>query len=88
MAYDHMKAGPTLVQGANLGGLNFTGTMWLTRKWGVATSERAYVGTSGTGNSTGPSGGSAQSNIKGPFISSISSPADRNGWGRTTNTAI
>ena len=33
-AYDHMKAGPTLLQGSNLGGLDLTGSMWLTRHWG------------------------------------------------------
>lgn len=69
MAYDHMKAGPTLLQGSNLGGLNLSGSMWLTRRWAVETSERAYFGTSGAGTSTGPSGGNAQFNIKGPFIS-------------------
>lgn len=69
MAYRHMKAGPTLVQGANLGGLNLSGTMWLTKRWGLEGSGRAYFGTSGTGNSTGPTGGSAQNNIRGPFIS-------------------
>jgi len=68
LAYDHMKAGPTLLQGSNLGGLNFSGSMWLTRRWGLESSERAYVGTSGTGNDLGPTGGSAQNNIKGPFI--------------------
>ncbi len=69
MAYRHMKAGPTLVQGANLGGLNLSGTMWLTKRWGLEGSGRAYFGTSGTGNSSGPTGGAAQNNIKGPFIS-------------------
>lgn len=69
MAYDHMKAGPTLIQGSNLGGLNFAGSMWLTKDWAVETSERAYVGTSGAGTSSGPSGGNAQFNIKGPFVS-------------------
>lgn len=69
MAYDHMKAGPTLLQGANLGGLDLTGSMWLTKRWGIQASQRTYVGTSGTGNSSGANGGSAQNNIKGPFIS-------------------
>jgi hypothetical protein len=65
MAYDHMKAGPTLLQGSNLGGLDFSGTMWFSKRWGVQTSERAYLGTSGAGiNSAGPNGGP----IKGPFV--------------------
>src|SRR5450631_2349356 len=35
MAYDHMKAGPNLLQGSNLGGLDLSGTMWLSKHWGV-----------------------------------------------------
>ncbi len=48
MAYDHMKAGPTLLQGSNLGGLDADGSYWLTRNWGIEGSGRGYVGTSGT----------------------------------------
>ena len=29
-AYDHMKAGPNALQGANLGGLDLEGSYWLT----------------------------------------------------------
>jgi len=47
-AYDHMKAGPDLLQGANLGGLDMNGSYWLTRNWGIEASGRGYVGTSGT----------------------------------------
>ena len=58
MAYDHMKAGPTLLQGSNLGGLNLSGSMWLSKHWGLEGSGSAYVGTSGAGtNSAGPGGG-------------------------------
>jgi hypothetical protein len=46
--YDHMKAGPNLLQGANLGGLDMNGSYWLTRHFGIEGSGRAYVGTSGT----------------------------------------
>src|ERR1700678_4279986 len=35
MAYDHMKAGPTLLQGSNLGGLDISGSYWLTHHWGI-----------------------------------------------------
>ncbi|MGA7858628.1 MAG: hypothetical protein WCA11_11905, partial [Terracidiphilus sp.] len=42
MAYDHMKAGPNLLQGSNLGGLDLTGSMWLSKHWGVQASGRAY----------------------------------------------
>ena len=34
MAYDHMKAGPTLLQGSNLGGLDLSGSYWLTQALG------------------------------------------------------
>ncbi|MGB0063223.1 MAG: hypothetical protein WBP85_02165, partial [Terracidiphilus sp.] len=34
-AYDHMKAGPTLLQGSNLGGLDMDGSYWLGRHWAV-----------------------------------------------------
>ncbi len=65
MAYDHMKAGPTLLQGSNLGGLNLAGSMWLSKHWGLEGSGRAYVGTSGAGtNSAGPGGGP----LKGPMV--------------------
>ena len=64
-AYDHMKAGPSLLQGANLGGLDMDGSYWLTRNWGIQASGRAYVGTSGAGtNHDGSNGGS----ITGPMV--------------------
>jgi hypothetical protein len=46
-AYDHMKAGPTLLQGSNLGGLDMEGSYWLTRNWGIEATGRGYIGTSG-----------------------------------------
>jgi hypothetical protein len=61
MAYDHMKAGPNLLQGANLGGLDVSGSYWLTRNWGLEASGRGYVGTSGAQPNS--------LNLKGPFIS-------------------
>ena len=61
MAYDHMKAGPTLLQGSNLGGLDLTGSYWLSKHWAVEGTGRGYLGTSGAGvNSL---------NIQGPFVS-------------------
>jgi hypothetical protein len=60
-AYDHMKAGPTLLQGSNLGGLNLEGSYWLTKHFAIEGTGRAYLGTSGAGvNSVG---------IQGPFVS-------------------
>jgi hypothetical protein len=65
MAYDHMKAGPTLLQGSNLGGLDMDGSFWLTRNWSIEGSGRAYVGTSGTApNDKGANGG----DLKGPMV--------------------
>lgn len=61
MAYDHMKAGPTLLQGSNLGGLDLTGSMWFARHWAVEGTGRAYVGTSGAAPNT-------PYNIKGPMV--------------------
>jgi len=49
MAYDHMKAGPTILEGANLGGLDLSGSYWYSRHWAVEGSWRGYVGTSGAG---------------------------------------
>ena len=64
-AYDHMKAGPSLLQGSNLGGLDMEGSYWLTRNWGIQASGRGYVGTSGTGpNTDGPNG----TPIRGPMV--------------------
>lgn len=65
MAYDHMKAGPTLLQGSNLGGLDADGSYWLTRNWGVEGSGRGYIGTSGTApNTDGPNG----TPLRGPVV--------------------
>jgi hypothetical protein len=64
LAYDHMKAGPTLLQGSNLGGLDVMGSYWFSKNWAVEGSGRAYYGTSGAGpNSIQPGG------IQGPVVS-------------------
>jgi hypothetical protein len=62
MAYDHMKAGPNLLQGANLGGLDLSGSMWLSKHWAVEGSGRGYLGTSGATPQSAPN------NFKGPFV--------------------
>ena len=65
LAYDHMKAGPSLLQGANLGGLDGDASIWLTRNWGIEGSGRAYVGTSGTApNDKNGNGG----DLQGPVV--------------------
>jgi hypothetical protein len=61
LAYDHVKAGPTLLQGSNLGGLDLSGSYWFSRHWGLEGSGRGYLGTSGA--APNPYG------ISGPFIS-------------------
>ena len=65
MAYHHMKAGPTLLQGSNLGGYDATGTMWFAKRWGVQASTRGFFGTSGAGINSANAGGGP---IKGPCI--------------------
>ena len=60
MAYDHMKAGPTLIQGSNLGGVDVSGTYWLSRHWGIEGTGRAYLGTSGAAPN--------DRSINGPFV--------------------
>jgi len=61
MAYGHIKAGPTLLHGANLGGLDLNGSYWYSKHWGVEGSGRGYLGTSGAAPNS--------INIKGPFVS-------------------
>jgi hypothetical protein len=64
MAYDHMKAGPTLLQGSNLGGLDLSGSYWFSKRWALEGSGRGYVGTSGAGL-----GNNVSTNpISGPFV--------------------
>jgi hypothetical protein len=61
MAYDHMKAGPTALQGANLGGINLSGSYYLARRWRLEGTFRPYVGTSGVGQVN-------PFDISGPFV--------------------
>jgi hypothetical protein len=61
MAYDHMKAGANVLQGANLGGLDLSASYWLLKHWAVEGSGRYYLGTSGVGN--------AGVTVHGPFVS-------------------
>ncbi|MGA3009944.1 MAG: hypothetical protein ABSD72_06745 [Terracidiphilus sp.] len=66
-AYDHMKAGPIVLQGANLGGLDLSASYWLFKHWGVEGSGRYYLGTSGVGSVGGSNTG--PNLLKGPFVS-------------------
>lgn len=69
LGYNHIKAGPALLTGAHLGGLDLSGSYWLTKHWAVESSVRGYIGTSGAGTSSGLTGGNAKNNIKGPVVS-------------------
>jgi hypothetical protein len=64
-AYRHLKAGPTLLQGANIGGIDSGASLWFSKRWAAEGSFRYYLGTTGAGY-----GGNTQEElIKGPFIS-------------------
>jgi hypothetical protein len=66
-AFGHIKAGPEVLQGANLGGLDLSGSYWFSRRWAVEGSGRAYLGTSGVGSVGGSNSG--QNLVRGPFVS-------------------
>ena len=68
MAYAHIKAGPNLLQGANLGGLNITGSFWLTRHWAIEGTGRGYLGTSGAAPNTFLDPNGRADSIQGPFV--------------------
>ena len=59
-AYRHIKAGPNLLQGSNLGGLDLSGSYWFSKHWAAEGTGRGYLGTSGAAPNT--------LNIRGPFI--------------------
>jgi hypothetical protein len=59
-ASSHFNAGPALIPGANLGGFDIQGTMWLKMRLGATANVRGYYGTTGViPNSYG---------IHGPFV--------------------
>jgi hypothetical protein len=60
MAYAHMKAGPSLLQGSNLGGVDLSGSYWFAKHWALEGSGRGYLGTSGAAPNP--------YNINGPFV--------------------
>ena len=62
MAYDHMTAGANVLQGANLGGLDLSGSYWFSKHWAVEGSGRGYLGSSGAGTAS-------PSVVHGPFVS-------------------
>jgi len=60
LAYQHIKAGPNISQGANLGGLDVSGSYWLTKRWAAEGTVRGFAGTSGAAPNI--------YSINGPFI--------------------
>lgn len=68
LAYDHMKAGPNLLQGSNLGGLDVSGSYWFSKHWGAQGSLRPYVGTSGAAPNTFLDPNGTPDSIQGPFV--------------------
>ncbi len=67
MAYGHIHAGPNALQGANLGGLDLSGSYWFSKHWAVEASGRSYMGTSGVAKVGGTNTG--QNLVRGPFVS-------------------
>lgn len=61
IAYSHFNAGPTLLQGSNLGGWDAQAARFFTPRWAIAANGRGYYGTSGVVPNI--------YNIKGPFVS-------------------
>lgn len=55
-AYAHLKAGPNILHGASLGGLDLSGSYWLTKHWGIEGSGRGYAGTSDVAPNSPPNG--------------------------------
>ncbi len=61
LAYSHFNAGPSLLQGSNLGGIDLQGARFFSPRLAVAADIRGYFGTSGVVPNI--------YNIKGPFVS-------------------
>jgi len=67
LAYGHIHAGPDLNEGANLGGLDLTGSYWFSKHFALEGLGRAYLVTSGAAPNTFLINGQPFS-IKGPFV--------------------
>jgi hypothetical protein len=61
MAYRHIKAGANVLQGANLGGLDLSGSYWFSKHFAVEGTGRWYLGSSGVGKPN-------TANVVGPFV--------------------
>ena len=67
LAYDHFKAGPNLLQGANLGGLESRRLLLAEQALALEGTGRAYLGTSGAAAQSFISNGHSET-ITGPFV--------------------
>lgn len=67
-AYRHIKAGPNLLQGANLGGITVSGSYHLAGRWRLEGTFRPSLGTSGAAPNTVLNSQGQPDIIKGPFI--------------------
>lgn len=61
MAYSHFNAGPSLIQGSNLGGFDAEAARFFSKRWAAAADVRGYYGTSGVAPNP--------YRIEGPFVS-------------------
>lgn len=68
LAYQHMKAGPNLLQGANLGGLTVNGSYYLSHHWRLEGTLRPFFGTSGAAPNVFLNSKGQQESIQGPFV--------------------
>jgi hypothetical protein len=73
-AYARIMAGPSGldVHGANLGGLDLSGSYWFKKHWAVEGTGRGYLGTSGVGSSVCTPNGlcnAGKNLVSGPFVS-------------------
>jgi hypothetical protein len=69
LAYAHTKAGPTVTQGANLGGLDLSASYWFSKHWAIEGTGRGYLGTSGAAPNVFLNSQGQPESITGPFIS-------------------
>jgi hypothetical protein len=48
LAYAHFNAGPNLLEGSDLGGLDLQAARWFNKRWAAAANVRGYYGTAAT----------------------------------------
>ena len=85
LAYDHMKAGPNLLQGSNLGGLDLVGLVLVQQALGGGRQRPRLSGHERRGAELIQESNGATQSIQGPFVAQYSLWAGRSGWDRTTS---